>query len=214
MPTRNEAVKYGDGSAVLYALPRVNAEWSATGIVLGDDSEQAGLYWFANLDAELDYGIRVRAGANPSESDDEIGVIWKAAEVDAIVSGVIAGLPQPILIASPVLVSGKTLTPIIRGADYKSAHGNSIAITVSSGATLTGSVVTLSGSKNGHTFTATGTAAAHESIEDRWIVTLEATRTQTNVPAGDYVAVLKATLSGGEVVPLGYQITVPIREGA
>jgi len=75
--------RHENGTDTLYAMPLATGAFTATGIVVGSDTDQDTLYTFADLDDSKTYEIRVRAGGSPAAGDvalSAIGNVPSAAE--------------------------------------------------------------------------------------------------------------------------------------
>jgi hypothetical protein len=91
-----EIYPHTNGTDTLYAEPKTSGAWSATGIVTGSDTEQDGLYVFANLADGVSYWVRVQAGGSPAETDEIVGWIDPAVASQASVDE-ISGIVDAIL---------------------------------------------------------------------------------------------------------------------
>lgn len=100
--------RHDNNTDYLYAVPMTAGDWSIDGLIDGDDSAIPGLYVFAGMADATAYEVRVRSGAEPTESDDPVAAfdppppsatsiasaVWAADAAIATITAAIADVPK------------------------------------------------------------------------------------------------------------------------
>lgn len=119
--TWSELLPRRNGGATLYALPLTAGEWSASGAVVGNNSEQPRIYVFTGLVDGVDYGVYLRAGEEPAESDDRVARLDYTPDAESINYGDLSAAIALQLRRLAVKASGIAATSVVvkRGTTWR-----------------------------------------------------------------------------------------------